>query len=55
MQFTRDEIRKLNDEQFRDLAAKIDNKTKWKCLEARALFYQRLANSQKTVVHRNRR
>jgi len=54
MKFTRDEIEKLNDEQFRNLAAKIDNQTEWKCLEAKAFFYQRLANTKKTV-HKNRR
>ena len=54
IELTSEEIIKLNNQQFEELAAKINSQAEWKCLEARALFYQRLANSQKVNVNRNR-
>lgn len=46
MELTKEEIEKLNEQEFRELAARINEQTQWKFLEARAIFYQRLANAQ---------
>ncbi len=54
MELTKEEIERLNEQEFRELAAKINEQTKWKCLEARALFYQRLANAQMPRINNTR-
>ena len=52
MQLTKEEIEKLNEQEFRELANRINEQTVWQHLEARALFYQRLANANKPKIQR---
>ncbi len=55
MELTRDEIERLNEQEFKELAARVDEQTQWKFLEARALFYQRLANAQMPRINNTRK
>lgn len=46
LEFTKEDIEKLNKQEFDELSMKINNETKWRSLEAKAMFYKILANSQ---------